>query len=344
MLTSVYREIPNDSIEGIKLKDGTAVDYLGSLIVNGLTVPKTGFSGTGGINGSTFTIGATEQILSASASILNTQYFMAANSAGSVVYAIITGTGNYGNMQLKDNAATRMYLKTDPTALSYINFLGGLVIGDTAATFTAGVHPNYIAQVVGNFGVTLSIVCYGPITGGAVSTLSGASLQTAKTHYDTVTGNPHQVLASEVTTSNSWSGSDVDGDLEDAYTSLSFVFNSISIASATDGTIANESSSITYRIVGNSIDVTIYFKGDTSSSPTYITVDLTDIPGVTGATNFGLNKSVGVLSIGFLGSEQTIFSSTSVSWPGKVRIYPLGGSLPNSADVRFFITMSLLKT
>ena len=269
MLTSVYREIPDDSIEGIKLKDGTAVDYLGSLIVNGLTIPKTGLSGTGGINGSTFTIGATEQILSASASILNTQYFMAANSTGSVVYAIITGAGNYGNMQLKDNATTRMYLKTDPTALSYINFLGGLVIGATTATFTPGIAPNYIAQVIGNLGISGNVNCYGTIVGGAVSTSGGASLQSAKTHYDKVTGNPHVVTSSEVGIPD-----DFTKVIEDAVTPIfPITFSAGSWGYSVNGYVS-------YMILGNKLFAHIYIYGTLISSPsTYIGIDLVNILG-----------------------------------------------------------------
>ena len=117
MLTTRPREIPDNSIAGTKILDGTTVDYVGSLITNSLTVPKTGV-GAGSINGASFSIGASSPILSASA-----YQFNARGSVGS--YFTLNPTTNIFDIRMNigmSGSNSLPYFKLhDQSAVNKIN-------------------------------------------------------------------------------------------------------------------------------------------------------------------------------------------------------------------------------
>ena len=115
MLTSVYREILDDSISGDKIYGGT-IDYVNGIITNELRIPKTVGMGDGYITGESFNIGYVDggpftPIGICAANLISARYLASSGVSGIYVYSDLVdevfraryvNTGSYSDMSLND--------------------------------------------------------------------------------------------------------------------------------------------------------------------------------------------------------------------------------------------------
>lgn len=130
MNTYVYKEILDKSISGDKIFGGE-INWIDGLYTDHLAVPHTGVGGTGSIDGSAFTIGLTEKIAYAAASVVGAgSLFVWSSDYSHYAATIQSSATQYGTLHLNSASALNVFLTANLSSKSY--HLPKLVIGSAA--------------------------------------------------------------------------------------------------------------------------------------------------------------------------------------------------------------------
>lgn len=226
MLTSVYREILDNSISGDKIYGGT-IDYVTGIITNELRVPKTVGQADGYITGASFDIGTVDggstytPIGKFAANVISARYLSSASDVGMYVYndssvevfrARFIESGPYTDMAFSDEDGNVEFLISSLSIAQ--NFIMDSIVIGTNTDIATG----YMLKVEGDTYLNGNVIITGNLEAAdgqfvaddiifnnidhsslvRMQTLNEWLEDTVDVHVSATSGNPHQVTSAEI--------------------------------------------------------------------------------------------------------------------------------------------------